>query len=100
MHKCGFLALNSSERKWEIERVKQLALSPEITDELRAYARGYFPEITDEQIMKNYIVLQCLCVNERDKWTKFRDGTAQEIVPLIPIMDKYTGEIRPVYKEG
>lgn len=76
------------------------ALAAEITDELRAYARGYFPDITDEQIIKNYIVLQCLCSNERDKWTKFRDGTAQEILPMIPIMDKYTGEIRPVYKEA
>ena len=100
MHRCGFLVLNSSERKWEIEKAKQLSLSPKITDELRAYARGYFPDITDEQIMENYIVLNRLCINERDKWTKFRDGTAQEILPMIPIMDKYTGEIRPVYKEA
>ena len=100
MQKCGFLAALNGERKREIERAKQLSLPPEITDELRAYARGYFPEITDEQIIKNYIVLQCLCSNERNKWVKFRDGTAQEIVPLVPIMDKYTGEIRPVYKEA
>lgn len=100
MQKCGFLAINSREHRREIERAKQLSLSPEITDELRAYARGYFPDITDEQIMGNYIVLQCLCSNERDKWTKFRDGTAQEIIPMIPIMDKYTGEIRPAYKEA
>lgn len=87
-----------------VEKAKKVmnmpALAAEITDELRAYARGYFPDITDEQIVENYCVLQCLCINERDKWTKFRDGTAQEIVPLIPIMDKYTGEIRPAYKEA
>lgn len=100
MQKCGFLAALNGERKREIERAKRLAVAPEVTDELRAYARSYFPEITDEQIMKNYIVLQCLCSNERDKWTKFRDGTAQEILPMIPIMDKYTGEIRPAYKEA
>lgn len=74
------------------------APAAKITDELRAYARGYFSDITDDQIAENYIVLQGLCSNERDKWLKFRDGTAHEIVPLIPIMDKYTGKIRLAYK--
>lgn len=95
MQKCACSTVEKARKAMNMP-----ALAAEITDELRAYARGYFPDITDEQIIKNYIVLQCLCSNERDKWTKFRDGTAQEILPLIPIMDKYTGEIRPVYKEG
>lgn len=95
MQKCACSTVEKARKAMNMP-----TLAAEITDELRAYARGYFPEITDEQIIKNYIVLQCLCSNERDKWTKFRDGTAQEILPMIPIMDKYTGEIRPAYKEA
>ena len=71
-----------------------------VTDELRSYARGYFPDITDEQIVANYCVLRTLCTNERDKWSRFRDGTAQETISLVPIIDKFTGEIRPAYKEA
>lgn len=73
---------------------------PEVTDELRQYARGYFAEITDEQILANYCVLRTLCTNEGRKWTGFRDGTASEVLPLVPTIDKYTGEIRPAFERS
>lgn len=73
---------------------------PAVTDELCEYARGYFAEITDEQILANYCVLRTLCTNERDKWARFRDGTAQETIPMVPIIDKFSGEIRPAFERS
>ena len=95
MQKCGCLAFEKAKKAMNMP-----ALAAEITDELREYARGYFPDITDKQIVENYCVLRTLCTNERDKWSRFRDGTARETISLVPIIDKFTGEIRPAYKEA
>ena len=84
----------------DVSMLPSSGASPKVTDELRLYAREYFPDITDKQIIANYCVLRTLCTNERDKWSRFRDGTAQETIPMVPIIDKFTGEIRPAFERS
>lgn len=68
-----------------------------VADELREYARKYFPEMEDETIARNFCTLDMLMKNDANRWDRF--AAAEEGKPpwvrMYPRLNK-TGVITPV----